>query len=200
MRFWWETRTKPVTVYREQGAWARGCASAFGYSAGGVLILSAAYRGGILGFLLASVVCLVVQALWRLLLRYTGDIRPASELVDDSVRQDAAAYRVWLRERESERARSELESQAAKQQRELELQAEQERRRAERAVAAAAEAKAAKDLADALEWRKIQAESAAPPKPKPRPMTPEEERAAQERRDRKLLEEWRAKRARGEEG
>ena len=191
MGFWWENNTKPKPLYRKQGAWVRGCASVFGYSVGGVLIFTSGMRGGMVGFLIASGICIVVQILWRLLLRYSGNIQPASELVDDSVRNDAAAYRAWLSQREAERARSELESQAEKQRQELE-------RRAKRAAAAAAETKAAKDLTDAQEWRKIQAAKSAASKPKPRPRTAEEEHAAQARRDKKLLEEWRAKRAREE--
>jgi hypothetical protein len=227
MGFWWENYTKPKPLYRKQGAWVRGCASVLGYSVGGVLIFSSGMRGGMVGFLIASGICFVVQVLWRLLLRYSGNIQPASEVVDDSVRNDAAAYRAWLSQREAERARNELESQAEKQRQELE-------RRAKRAAAAAAETKAAKDLTDAQEWRKIQSANAAAvaaeaqeakkladvqaakkladgqewrkiqaaksaaSKPKPRPRTAEEEHAAQARRDKKLLEEWRAKRAREE--
>jgi len=199
MGFWWDDKSKPKPVYREGGAPALGCIAVFGYSVG-ALVIAAGISKGIIGFLFASAACFAVRLVWRGALRDLGAVRPVTELVDDSVRKDAAAYREWQSQREAERAKGELESQAAKQQQELELRAEQEKRRAERAAAAAAEAKAAKDLADAMEWRKIQAANAAPPKPKPRPMTPEEARAAQERRDRKLLEEWRAKRARGEEG
>lgn len=236
MGFWWENNTKPKPLYRKQGAWVRGCASVFGYSVGGVLIFSSGRVYGVVGFLIASGICIVVQILWRLLLRYSGNIQPASELVDDSVRNDAAAYRAWLSQREAERARNDLESQAEKQRQELE-------RREKRAAAAAAETKAAKDLTDAQEWRKIQSANAAAmaaeaqeakkladaqaakklvgaqaakkladgqewrkiqaaksaaSKPKPRPRTAEEEHAAQARRDKKLLEEWRAKRAREE--
>jgi hypothetical protein len=191
MRFWWENNTKPKPLYRNQGAWVRGCASVFGYSVGGVLIFSSGRVYGVVGVLIASGICIVAQILWRLLLRYSGNIQPASELVDDSVRSDAAAYREWLRQREAKRARIELESQAEKQRLELE-------RRAKRAAAAAAETEAAKDLTDAQEWRKIQMAKSAASKPKPRPRTAEEERAAQARRDKKLLEEWRAKRAREE--